>query len=137
MFRGKVGGSVFRGNVGGSLKVNVRFTQQRNGRGNVGVSVEFNAQEIRGESATNFHSTALLTFTQQDDEFHAKRLEQRFNEAEEEEEPEEVVNLGDSQVGGSLDDYVPPEDAYVHNLLTSRCKRERAREKREKARERE
>ena len=123
---------MFRGNVGGSLKVNVRFTQQRNGRGNVGVSVNFNAQEMRGESATNFHSTAL-----QDDEFHAKRLEQRFNEAEEEEEPEEVVNLGDSQVGGSLDDYVPPEDAYVHNLLTSRCKRERAREKREKARERE
>jgi len=24
-----------------------------------------------------------------------------------------------TQVGGSFDDYVPPKDAYVHNLLTS------------------
>lgn len=58
-------------------------------------------------------------FNLQDDEFHAKRIEDRFKEPKEEEEPEEVVKLGDSQVGGSFDDYVTPEDAYIHNLLTS------------------
>lgn len=70
-------------------------------------------------NACNHHEEEEPHFTLQDDEYHAKRLEERFNEPEEEEEPEEVVNLGDSQVGGSLDDYVPPDDAYVHNLLTS------------------
>eukprot|EP00802_Teleaulax_amphioxeia_P008543 Tamp_08552.p1 GENE.Tamp_08552~~Tamp_08552.p1 ORF type:complete len:754 (+),score=210.96 Tamp_08552:66-2264(+) len=69
--------------------------------------------------ACNHHMEEDPHFTLQDDEFHAKRLQDRFKEDEEEEEPEEVVNLGDSQVGGSFDDYVPPEDAYVHNLLTS------------------
>ena len=32
---------------------------------------------------------------------------------------DEVVKLGDEQVMRSLDDYVPPNDAYIHNLLTS------------------
>ena len=69
--------------------------------------------------ACSHHGEEEPGFTLQDDEFHAKRIEDRFKEPEEEEEPDEVVRLGDSQVGGSLDDYVPPEDAYVHNLLTS------------------
>lgn len=36
-----------------------------------------------------------------------------------EEKPEEDIHIGDEQVMRSLDDYVPPNDAYVHNLLTS------------------
>jgi hypothetical protein len=56
-------------------------------------------------------------FTLQDPETFAKRLQDRFKEDEEEEEPEEVVNLGDSQVGGSFDDRVPPTQAYVHNYI--------------------
>jgi len=39
---------------------------------------------------------------------------------EDADEPDgEVVKLGDEQVMRSLDDYVPPNDAYIHNLLTS------------------
>jgi len=35
------------------------------------------------------------------------------------EKPDEVVKIGDEQLMRSLDDYVPPNDAYIHNLLTS------------------
>jgi len=39
---------------------------------------------------------------------------------EDAEEPDgEDVKIGDEQVMRSLDDYVPPSDAYTHNLLTS------------------
>ena len=67
--------------------------------------------------ACNHHPEDAPLFNVQDHEFWTKRLYNRFREPEEEPEPE--VKLGDSQVGGSYDDYVPPEDAYVHNLLTS------------------
>lgn len=36
-----------------------------------------------------------------------------------EEKPDEIVKIGDEQLMRSLDDYVPPNDAYIHNLLTS------------------
>jgi hypothetical protein len=36
-----------------------------------------------------------------------------------EEKPDEIVKIGDEQLMRSLDDYVPPSDAYIHNLLTS------------------
>jgi len=39
---------------------------------------------------------------------------------EDADEPEgEKIKIGDEQLMRSLDDYVPPSDAYVHNLLTS------------------
>ena len=36
-----------------------------------------------------------------------------------EEKPDEIVKIGDEQLMRGLDDYVPPNDAYIHNLLTS------------------
>ena len=81
--------------------------------------------------ACNHHDDGEDQFTLQDDEFNAKRFEDRFkepNESEEDEpeaeedggeEPQEKIKLGDSELGNSLDDYVPPEDAYAHSLLTS------------------
>ena len=81
--------------------------------------------------ACNHHDDGEDQFALQDDEFNAKRFEDRFKErneseedepeAEEEEgeEPQEKIKLGDSELGSEFDDYVPPEDAYAHSLLTS------------------
>jgi len=55
----------------------------------------------------------------QDDAHYAKKMYKRFDEPEEEEPLDEKVELGDSQVGGYFDDYVPPDDAYAHSLMTS------------------